>query len=117
MNRELREILREDGEHEAWRRLLDFVDDSRGSLRPGQEWLASDELPPFGDARFDAAAGGPRQAPMQRSGPCPGGRIPGRFVGPWWFVTGLRGYEATAFRASPVDFKRHGVFVNEGAFD
>ena len=40
-----------------------------------------------------------------------------RFAEPWWFVSGLRGFEATALRDSPIAFARHGVFVNEEAFE
>lgn len=56
----------------AWRPLLDFVDDFRGSTTAGKRWLVADEPPTTGDARFDAA---------------------------------------------PISFARHGVFVNERAFD
>jgi hypothetical protein len=42
---------------------------------------------------------------------------PARYVEPWWFVASLPGYKAMALRDSPVELKRHGVFVNAGAFD
>ncbi len=119
VSRELREILQQEGGRGAWRRLLDFVDDVRGSPRPGQEWLVADEPPPCGDARFDAAMAALVEFLCDEVDlPWPGWTdAPERFIEPWWFVSGLPGYEAMALRDSPVEFKRHGVFVNEGAFD
>lgn len=119
VSRELREILHQEGERGAWRRLLDFVDDFRGSARPGQEWLVAEEPPSCGDARFDAAVAALVEFLCDEAGlNWPRWTdAPGRFVEPWWFVSGLRGYEAMALRDSPVELKRHGVFVNEGAFD
>lgn len=119
VSRELREILQQEGRRGAWRRLLDFVDDVRGSPRPGKEWLVADEPPPCGDARFDAAMAALVELLCDEVGlPWPGWTdAPERFVEPWWFVSGLPGYEAMALRDSPVELKRHGVFVNEGAFD
>lgn len=119
VSRELRDILQQEGERGAWRRLLDFVDDVRGSPRPGQEWLVTAEPPSCGDARFDAAMAALVEFLCDEVGlPWPGWTdAPGRFIEPWWFVSGLPGYEAMALRDSPVELKRHGVFVNEGAFD
>lgn len=119
VSRGLREILQREGARGAWRRLLDFVDDVRGSPRPGQEYLVADEPPPTGDARFDAAIAALIEFLCDEMGlPWPDWTdAPERFIEPWWFVSGLPGYEAMAFRDSPVEFKRHGVFVNEGAFD
>ncbi|HXA30669.1 MAG TPA: hypothetical protein VNV87_00320 [Acidimicrobiales bacterium] len=52
---EMREILSEEGAAGAWRRLLDFVDDFRGSSAAGQGWLVEVAPPRCGDMGFDAA--------------------------------------------------------------
>lgn len=119
VSREVRTILHDEGERGAWRRLLDFVDDFRGSSRSGRSWLVAEEPPPCGDARFDAAMAALAEFLCDEAGlPWPPWTEgPRRFVEPWWFVSGLPGFEAMALRDSPVEFKRHGVFVNEGAFE
>ncbi|MEX1045955.1 MAG: helix-turn-helix transcriptional regulator [Actinomycetota bacterium] len=117
--REVKELLEDAGLEAAWRRLLDFIDDFRGSPVAGKRWLVTEEPSPTGDLRFDAAiaavvdflsAEASLSAPEWTDGP-------ERFARPWWFVAGLPGLEATALRDSPIAFARHGVFVNEGAFD
>jgi hypothetical protein len=113
------ESLRVEGEKSAWRRLLDFVDDFRGSSRPGRLALVETAPMSCGDVRFDAAMAAIAEFLCDEAAiPWPAWTDgPEWFVEPWWFVSGLRGYEAMALRDSPVEFKRHGVFVNEGAFD
>ncbi len=117
--RELRRLLPREGARAGWRRLLDFVDDFRGSPRAGQVWLIEHAPASCGDPRFDAAIAGLVELLCDEAGiDWPRWTDdPKRFAEPWWFVSGLRGFEAAALRDSPVEFKRHGVFVNEGAFD
>ncbi len=119
VSREIRRILRREGERGAWRRLLDFVDDFRGSPRAGQSWLIAEEPRSCGDARFDAAIAAIAELLCDEVDlPWPGWTsAPQRFLERWWFVSGLPGFEAMALRDSPIELKRHGVFVNEGAFE
>lgn len=104
---------------DAWRRLLDFVDDFRGSPTAGKRLLVRDAPPTTESRSFDAALAGLAEflcTEADISIP-PWTDEPHRFAEPWWFVSGLRGLEATALRDSPIAFARHGVFLNEGAFD
>jgi transcriptional regulator with XRE-family HTH domain len=119
VGQEMADILPAEGMHGAWRRLLDFVDDFRGSSIAGRTWLVTDEPGPTGDQRLDAALAGvvdylcnegAIEPPAWTAGP-------DRLAEPWWFVSGLRGFEPMALRDTPVALARHGVFVNEGAFD
>ncbi|WP_049755156.1 hypothetical protein [Acidimicrobium ferrooxidans] len=113
------ELLHTEGVRSAWREVLDFVDDVRGSSRLGKAWLVADPPPLCGDTRFDAALAGIVEFLCNEAGiAAPSWTTEAtRYVEPWWFVAGLPGYEAMALRDSPVELKRHGVFVNEGAFD
>lgn len=117
--RAIAELLATEGERAAWREVLDFVDDVRGSSNPVKAWLVADPPPLCGDARFDAALAGVIELLCNEAGiAAPSWTTePARYVEPWWFVAGLPGYEAMALRDSPVELKRHGVFVNAGAFD
>ncbi len=116
---QVRTIIHEEGDQAAWRRLLDFVDDFRGSPRAGRSWLVEEAPESSGDRRFDAVMAGLVELLCDEADlPWPEWTDePSRFVEPWWFVSGLPGYEAMALRDSPIELKRHGVFVNEGAFD
>ncbi len=112
------ELLAHEGQESAWRRLIDFVDDVRGSSPPGGRSLVADAPKTTGDRRFDAAIAGVVELLCAEGGmPAPEWtNDPARFVEPWWFVSELPGFEAMAFRDSPLELARHGVFVNEGAF-
>lgn len=112
-------LLADEGSSSAWRRLLDFVDDFRESSVPGRRWLVEDPPPSTGDGRFDAALAALVEfLCTEASTSFPSWTDePERFAEPWWFVSGMRGFEAMAFRDSPIAFARHGVFVNDGAFD
>lgn len=111
--------LLEEGDAAAWRRLLDFVDDFRGSSVPGRRWLVEHAPPSTGDRRLDAAIAALVEFLCTEAGVTYPAWTddPERFAEPWWFVSGLRGFEAMALRDSPISFVRHGVFVNEGAFE
>ncbi|HVA06282.1 MAG TPA: helix-turn-helix transcriptional regulator [Acidimicrobiales bacterium] len=116
---QIRSILDEDGVSGAWRRLLDFVDDFRGSSTAGQRSLVTEDPPCCGDDRLDAAIAGVVDLLCNEAHLVPPvwTEDPSRFSEPWWFVSGLPGFEAMALRDTPVALARHGVFVNEGAFD
>ncbi len=113
----LRSLIASDGIAAVWRRLLDFVDDFRGSSHPGKVWLI--ELPPqlVGDKRVDAALAGLVEELCNEDSITTPNWVhqPQRFVAPWWFVNDLPGFEAMALRDTPFALARHGVFVNEGA--
>jgi len=113
------ELFREEGEASAWRRLLDFVDDVRGSPLPGKHALVRDAPALAGVRELDAAIAALVEFLCTEAAmPSPAWTDEAeRFADPWWFVSGLRGFEAMALRDSPICFARHGVFVNEGAFD
>jgi hypothetical protein len=113
------EVLAIEGEGAAWRVVLDFVDDIRGSSDAGKARLVVDPPQLCGDARFDAALAGVVEFLCNEAGlVAPSWTTePARYVEPWWFVAAMPGYEAMALRDSPIELKRHGVFVNEGAFD
>ena len=111
-------MLADEGEASAWRRLLDFVDDFRASPLAGKRWLVADAPTRCGARRLDAALAALAEFLCTEAGlPYPTWTDEEwRFAEPWWFVSGLRGFEAMALRDSPISFARHGVFVSEGAF-
>ena len=113
---EIATLLVEEGEASAWRRLLDFVDDFRASPIAGKRWLVEAAPALCGDRRLDAAIAALAEFLCVEAGlPYPTWTDAiERFAQPWWFVSGLRGFEAMALRDSPIAFARHGVFVNEG---
>jgi transcriptional regulator with XRE-family HTH domain len=119
VSNEIREIFPAEGDAGAWRRLLDFVDDFRGSPTAGKGWLVEEAPPRCGDMRFDAAMAAFAEQLCLEAGIAAPDWVaePGRSVEPWWFVSGLRGFDAMALRDSPIAFARHGVFVNAGALD
>lgn len=112
-------LLRDEGQSASWRRLLDFVDDFRGSSIPGKRSLVEHQPKLCGDRRMDAAVAALVEFLCTEAGlASPAWTDEAeRFAEPWWFVAGLPGFEAMALRDSPIAFARHGVFVNEGAFD
>lgn len=114
----LTDLLRNDEGAAAWRRLLDLVDDFRGSPPAGKRWLVEQAAPLTGDRRHDAALAALVEFLCAEAGMVAPDWTdePERFAEPWWFVSGLPGFEAMALRDSPIAFARHGVFVNEGAF-
>ena len=115
---QLSQLLAVEGQASTWRRLLDFVDDFRGSPTAGKRWLVEDAPASCGDRRFDAAVAALAEFLCTEAGlPYPAWADDAeRSAEPWWFVSGLDGFEAMALRDSPISFARHGVFVNEGAF-
>ena len=113
------EDLEQDRERDALRLLFGFVDDFRGSSRPGRIALLRDEPHPTGDARFDAALAGVAEffaaeaaipAPAWVNGPA-------RFVEPWWFVASRPAFHAYTLANTPAVLARHGVFMAREVFD
>lgn len=113
------QAIADDRPEEAWRWMLQFVDDFRGSSPGGRAMLVGPAPPRTGASRYDAAIAALVEHLCAHAGmatPTWTGD-PERFAEPWWFVAGLPGYQAAALRDSPISFKRHGVFVTAGAFD
>jgi hypothetical protein len=113
------EALADGRTEEAWRWILQFVDDFRGSAPGGQATLTAKAPRPTGARHYDAllAALVEHLCTEARTAVPTWTGEPERFAEPWWFVAGLPGYRAAALRDSPISFKRHGVFVTAGAFD
>lgn len=114
---ELQSLTKAEGARSSWRRILDFVDDFRGSSRAGKVWLTETAPRLVGDPRVDAAIAGVVEDLCTRDDVTVPDWVdePERFVTPWWFVNELAGFEAMALRDTPFSLARHGVFVNEGA--
>ncbi len=114
---DLQSLISTDGARGSWRRLLDFVDDFRGSSRAGKVWLTEAAPRLVGDPRVDAAIAGIVEELCARDNLKAPDWVdePERFVTPWWFVNEVPAFEAIALRDTPFPLARHGVFVNEGA--
>jgi len=99
--------------------LFGFADDFRGSSRPGRIALLSDEPPPTGDTRFDAALAGVAEFFAAEAAISAPGWVngPGRFVEPWWFVASRPAFHAHTLANTPACFARHGVFIAREVFD
>jgi transcriptional regulator with XRE-family HTH domain len=120
---ELAETIAEDlergREDDALRLLFGFADDFRGSSRAGRVALLSDEPPPTGDPRFDAALAGVAEL-FAAEGAIPAPAWvdgPGRFVEPWWFVASRTEFHAYTLANTPAVLARHGVFMAREVFD
>ncbi|MCL4448091.1 MAG: hypothetical protein M1483_00325 [Actinobacteria bacterium] len=115
----IKEALEQGNEHEAWRWLIEFADDFRGSTRKGQKWLISEPSSPIGDNRYDSAIAALVEylcSTVDIASP-PWTNEEYRFACPWWFHVDSPIVRARAIRESPISFKRHGVFICAGAFD
>jgi hypothetical protein len=114
---DVRRSLESEDEAHARRLVFRFVesyDKAPATARPG---MIGNEPPSTGDRRFDAFIAALVEylcgrdfdiAPAWVNGP-------NRFLGQWWFMSGIRSLEANALVHSPVSFKRHGVFITEGS--
>lgn len=116
---EIRRSLERHDEGEAWRWMLQFVDDFRASSRAGKMLLVQEPAALTGSNRHDAALAALVEHLCAQAGVGvpPWTWEPERLANPWWFVAGLPGLEAAAIRDSPISFTRHGVFVTAGAFE
>jgi hypothetical protein len=114
----VRSCLAEGDEATAWRWLVQFADDFRGSGEGAKASLVSTEAPSTGDRRYDAAIGALVEHLCAENGvPAPAWTdAPFRSAEPWWFPAGLRDLRPSMLRDSPISFKRHGVFVSAKAF-
>ncbi len=86
---------------------------------PGRVALLSDEPPPAGDPRFDAALAGVAEL-FAAEGAIPAPAWvdgPGRFVEPWWFVASRTEFHAYTLANTPAVLARHGVFMAREVFD
>ena len=113
------EDLREERERDAVRLLFGFADDFRGSSRPGRIALISEEPPPTGDPRFDAALAGVAEL-FAAEGAIPAPpwvEDPTRFVEPWWFLASRPAFHAYTLAHTPAVLARHGVFIAREVFD
>jgi transcriptional regulator with XRE-family HTH domain len=113
------EDLERGREDDALRLLFGFADDFRGSSRAGRVALLSDEPPPAGDPRFDAALAGVAEL-FAAEGAIPAPAWvdgPGRFVEPWWFVASRTEFHAYTLANTPAVLARHGVFMAREVFD
>ena len=104
---------------EAWRWIMQFLDDFRSCVASGQVPLITERPELTGDRRYDAAIAAPVEhlcASVSMTIP-QWTSDPERFSEPWWFVAELPGYRWSALRDSPISFKRHGVFITKRELD
>jgi hypothetical protein len=106
-------------EHDALRLLYGFADDFRGSSRPGQIALISQEPPSTGDGRFDAVLAGTAEFFASEAAINAPAWVEGsaQFVEPWWFVASRPSFHAYTLANTPACFARHGVFIAREVFD
>jgi len=115
----IRDAIMSGDEKTAWRWVIGFLDDFRGSSPQGSVFLVSEPPAIIGDARYDATLAALAEHLCTEAGlPIPSWTWEdARMAKPWWFPAGLPGFEAMALRDSPIAFKRHGVFLTERALD
>ncbi len=103
----------------AWRWLLQFTDDFRGSSPSARQWMTNDPPPLVGLSNYDAAIAGlvEHLCAQYRVEAPPWTCEETRFAKPWWFPANLPALRARALRESPISLKRHGVLVTAEAFD
>jgi len=98
----------------AFRSLIQLCDDLAAEQGPIRLALTLTAAPLIGDRRYDAfiAAAAEHYLAVEDL-PAPSWTSqPERFARPIWFVAGIPGYEADAYRTAPISFVRHGVLVN-----
>lgn len=106
-------------EQGAIRLLFGFVDDFRGSGRPGKVALVAQEPASTLHGHFDAALAGLAEFLAAEAGiPVPAWTSgPNRFAEPWWFVASSPAFHAYTLANTPAVFARHGVFIAREVFD
>ena len=106
------------GDDPAARRLaFDFVATFDRATPEERPTLVEETPAPCGDSRFDALLAAIVEHVCSRAGLDPPAWVEEahRFLGTWWFVSGLRTLHATALVDSPISFARRGVFICDGA--
>jgi hypothetical protein len=81
--------------------------------------LFEDAPPATGDVRVDAALAGLAEHLARHDGWTPPlwAFEEQRTAKPWWFVSGLKSWEATAMVESPLAFRKRGVFLTASALE
>lgn len=109
---------------EAWRfGILQVLDDYERARRAGgtarAAALFAEAPPPTGDCRVDAAQAALAEHLARRDGWTPPrwAFTDDRYAQPWWFVSGLVSWHATALVQSPAAFRKRGVFITDRALD
>jgi hypothetical protein len=107
----------------AFRCLLQLLDDYTRAVRnegvPAGAALFQDAPPATGDSGIDAALAALAEHLARRDS----WRPPSwtfeerRYAEPWWFVSGVRAWHATALVESPLAFRKRGVFLTSSALE
>ncbi len=81
--------------------------------------LFAEEPPSTGDVRVDAALAGLAEHLARHDGWVPPlwSFDPARYAMPWWFVSGVTSWHATALVESPLAFRKRGVFLTASGLD
>ncbi|WJK37250.1 hypothetical protein [Solwaraspora sp. WMMA2065] len=109
------------GLQHAFRCLLQLLDDYQRALTtdgvPAGAELFATAPSETGDVRVDAALAGLAEHLARRDGwrPPTWAFDQNRYAKPWWFVSGLKSWHATAIVESPLAFRKRGVFITESA--
>jgi hypothetical protein len=102
---------------------MQLLDDYRRAQRragtPSAARLFDEPPPGTGDVRVDAALAGLAEHLARHDGwPPPLWAFDeSRYAKPWWFVSGVKSWHATALVESPLAFRKRGVFLTHSALD
>ncbi len=104
-------------EAEARRIAIHFVETYDKATSEERSRLVAPEPDATGDMRFDALLAAVVEFACARHFELAPSWVeaPGRFLEPWWFVSGMRTLHADALSHSPISFARRGIFVTEDA--
>jgi transcriptional regulator with XRE-family HTH domain len=104
-------------EPEAWRHVMQLLDDVRGDPTPAA--LLADRPPPTGVRRWDAllAATAAHLAHEGDVYPAAWTHDPRYVLDEWWFPSGIESLHAMALVQSPAQFRVRGIFLLDGALD
>jgi hypothetical protein len=117
------ELAADGGLRAAYRCLMQLLDDYRRAQRrdgtPAAARLFDEPPPGTGDVRVDAALAGLAEHLARHDGwPPPLWAFDeSRYAKPWWFVSGVKSWHATALVESPLAFRKRGVFLTHSALD
>lgn len=107
----------------AYRCLMQLLDDYRRAQRKDGTTAAAElfteEPPPTGDVRVDAALAGLAEHLARHDDWLPPLWSFGqdRYANPWWFVSGVTSWHAAALVESPLAFRKRGVFLTASGLD